>query len=381
MIAAGMGASLAFALMFAGSAMAQPQAKPAAKATTDIRFGMAKPKPRTPGTIRLATYNAANLFDDHDDPLLSGKQEDAEMTKDKAHCRALAEAIVKIDADIVALQEIESHDALMAFRDRYLKDAGYEYVVSVDAGDERGIEQSVLSRFPVKENKNWVKMPLGGTHPEKWGNKPNNYAGQPITFHRSPLCVTVEIPTSRADVTTTDPVKNDSMYSLTLLVVHQKSGGDGNYWRVKEAEKTVELVAEMTKADPDRNIVILGDFNATMSQPPMQKFIGAGFTSAFYPRVPGEEKTQLATRDDDENPGSERGRRGPDPLRVTHESGRIIDHILFNAAALKELKLESRFVFGMPARPEGADYRVTPAPAGYASDHYPVVVDIVPKDQ
>ncbi|MGE3108498.1 MAG: endonuclease/exonuclease/phosphatase family protein [Phycisphaerales bacterium] len=362
----------------------QPETAPA----SSVRFGLQEPKARTPGTLRLATYNVENLFDDKDDPALSGKHEDAGQTKPAEHAKAAAEAIKRIDADVVALEEVESYDAVIAFRDMYLKDAGYRYVVSIDAGDERGIEQAVLSRFPLRDAKVWVRLPLGGVHPEKWGNQVNENAGKPITFHRSPLCVTVEVPPAGGEPKEAERGKgaeSGKPYELTVFVVHQKSGGPGTYWREKEAAKTVELAAELMKSDPDRNIVIVGDFNATMGQPPMRTFIGSGFTDAFYPRDPSEDKTvqDEGVKEEGKEPeGAGRGkRRGPDVRRITHESGRIIDHILFNAAALREFKVESRFVLGMPARAAGSDWRVTPPPAGYASDHYPVVVDIEPRDR
>lgn len=386
-------------LLCSAAALAQPgttlSPAPAGPSDASLRFGIPTPKPRTPGQIRLATYNLENLFDDKDDPELSGEHEDKDETKPADHCKAAADAIRRIDADIIALQEIESREALIQFRDTYLKDAGYEYVISIDAGDERGIEQAVLSRFPLKDAKVWLRAPLGGTHPEKWGNRPNNNAGKPITFHRSPLCVTVEVPASASATVTgsanqptpTGIPANDGSapYELTLFVVHQKSGSDGTYWREKEAAKVVELAGELTKSDPNRNIIILGDFNATMGQTPMRTYTGAGFNSAFYPRLPNESSPSGAGDSAPKKPGSNtdapRERRGSDPLRVTHESGRIIDHILLNEAAMKELVVESRFVLAMPARPEGADWRVTPPPTGYASDHYPVVIDLVPKDK
>ncbi len=384
-------AIVAVMLSTVGGASAQPgvtlSPAPNASTTQTPRFGAAHPVARTPGTVRLATYNLENLFDDKDDPALSGEHEDKEETKPAEHSKAAAEAIRRIDADVIAVQEIESRDALIQFRDTYLKDAGYEYVISIDAGDERGIEQGVLSRYPVKDAKVWLRLPLGGTHPEKWGNRPNDNAGKPITFHRSPLCVTVEVPASPAPTEgsakatpSQAPTGDAAAYSLTLFVVHQKSGADGTYWREKEAAKIVELAGEMTKSDPNRNIVILGDFNATMGQTPMRTYTGAGFDSAFYPPLPKASESKSDNTPDKETPGAKR-ERGPDRLRVTHESGRIIDHILLNPAAMKELRVESRFVLGMPARPEGADWRVTPPPAGYASDHYPVVVDLVAKDQ
>lgn len=345
----------------AGRPLDQAQAPtPTPADGSNIRFGTAKPIAKPHGALRVASYNIENLFDDKDDPTLSGKDEDKDMTKPESQRKAAAAAIHAIDADILALVEVESKDAVLWFRDGFLSDMGYQYVASVDAGDERGIEQAVLSRYPIDDVKNWVKLPLGGNHPERWGSGANREAGKPITFHRSPLEVTVTVPVDAASHYVRPDgaeVKASKPYSLTLLVVHQKAGGPGGYWREKEAAKTVELVKELETANPERNVVILGDFNARADDRVMKTYTDAGFVDLFAHRKRG------------------------DTTYITHESGRAIDYILLSPSAAKELIPETRFILGTPARPKGVDYRTTPGPPGYASDHYPVVMDLVPVDR
>jgi len=70
------------------------------------RIGQLDAPERTPGTLRLATYNALNLFDDHDNPALTGRNDDADDTKPASEKQALADAIRAIDADVIAMQEI-----------------------------------------------------------------------------------------------------------------------------------------------------------------------------------------------------------------------------------------------------------------------------------
>lgn len=307
------------------------------------RFGAKTAPAKAPGLVRLATYNIENLFDDIDDPTLSGRYEDIDDTKPAEHRQAAAQAIHAINADILALEEVESLEALLAFRDEYLSDLGYEHVASPDAGDERGIQQAVLSRYPIVETRQWVHAELGGIHPDTYGSAENWYAGEPIRFHRSPLLVTVEVP---AAITAADP------YRLTLLAVHQKSGQYSDYWRSREASATMEIVEAFRQSEPARNLIILGDFNAQPADACILTYTSGGMTDLFAAKT-GDEV-------------------------ITHSSGRRIDLILANDAVLPELRPASAFVFGTTAGPEGLDWNEAKQLPGYASDHFPVVVDLSP---
>jgi endonuclease/exonuclease/phosphatase family metal-dependent hydrolase len=302
-----------------------------------IRFGSKTVKPRSEGSIRVASYNIENLFDDKDDPALSGSNDDKDETKPLSQLEGAAAAIKALDADVLALQEIESLEALTWFRDGWLKDLGYTYIASVDAGDARGIEQGVLSRFPIKNVENWPGAKLEGVHPEK---APDGEAGTQLVLHRSPL---------KVDVVLGDDAKTQT---VTLFVVHHKSGFKSAYWREAEAVKVLELIKAQEKATPDRPIAVLGDFNSMPEQPSVQTYLTGGLIDTLADRKEG------------------------DPAWITHESGRVIDMILCNQVFAQHIVPGSAFVMGVPARLEGVDWRTTPPPVGYGSDHYPVVVDL-----
>jgi endonuclease/exonuclease/phosphatase family metal-dependent hydrolase len=302
-----------------------------------IRFGSKTVKPRSEGAIRVASYNIENLFDDKDDPALSGSNDDKDETKPLSQLEGAAAAIKALDADVIALQEIESLEALTWFRDGWLKDLGYTYIASVDAGDARGIEQAVLSRFPIQNVQNWPSAKLEGVHPEK---APDGEPGTQMVLHRSPL---------KVDVVLGD---NAKAQTVTLFVVHHKSGFKSAYWREAEAVKVLELIKAQEKATPDRPIAVLGDFNSMPDQPSIQTYLTGGLVDTLADRKEG------------------------DPTSITHESGRVIDLILCNQVFAQHIVPGSAFVMGVPARPEGVDWRTTPPPVGYASDHYPVVVDL-----
>ncbi|MFO0836304.1 MAG: endonuclease/exonuclease/phosphatase family protein [Phycisphaerales bacterium] len=312
--------------------------------TAAIRFGT-RATPRKSDVVRIATYNVANLYDDKDDAKLTGQYEDMNSVKPKAELDGVAAAIHAIDADVFVVEELESQEVLTWFRDTYLSDMGYTTAVSLDAGDPRGIEQGVLSRFPVVEPTVWLQMPLKGVHPKGADDAPE---GSPITFHRSPFRVDVIVPAGARG--------NPRDYSFTVFAIHAKSGRNSMYWREAEAAGTVQLIQRAAMEDPSRNVVVMGDFNAVQSDASFRTFVSSGLIDLYADRRP------------------------EDPATTTHESGRSIDHVLVNAAMMPEVIRDSRFVFGTPARPRGVDYRTYPAPKGYGSDHYPVVVDIRPME-
>lgn len=294
---------------------------------------------KPPHAVRLATYNIENLFDDRDDPSLEGRFDDCYSfdktvrAKPRAQLAAAARAIRALDADVLALQEIESYDALIDFRHSHLAGMGYDHVVSIDVGQERGIEQAVLSRFPITHARVWPNKVLDTQDPDD--------PGQPLRYRRSPLMATVEVPAGARN--------NPTPYTVNLFVVHHKSGRRHSDWRAAEARALRDILAE--PGAPAGNIAVLGDFNATPDQTPVRTYLDAGFDIAF----------------------------APDDFPPTHASGRPIDFILVNPDLAQDLVPGTGFVLGTPLRPDEWDWRSTPVPFGYASDHMPVAIDLDPR--
>jgi hypothetical protein len=122
--------------------------------------GVPKPPQKASGSVRLAAFNVENLFDGVDDPKLSGDDDDLPMQTDETRLKNLASIIRQLDADVLALEEVESEACLKWFRDTYLKDMGYEHLASREVGYYRGVEQSVLSRFPIERVETFVDLRL-----------------------------------------------------------------------------------------------------------------------------------------------------------------------------------------------------------------------------
>lgn len=311
------------------------------------RFGLTEAMPRIDGTIRVGSYNMLNYFDQVDDPTLQGDYDDFGDNPGPTsaeRCEELAKVIRELDADVLALQEVESKEALEWFNKTYLPNMGYKYVVSEEVGYYRGIEQSVLSRFPISEITTWqntdltkLERPGGG-----WTEIP---AGtDEIEFQRSPLCVTVTTPEG---------------YVLTVFSIHHKAGR--NAWhRELEALQIMKYIESMTEADPNRNIAVIGDFNAQPWDRSTRVYLRNGMTDALAFRAKNLHWDDAS------------------PLRKTHTSDRLIDFIMLNAPAVGELVVDSGFVLGS-SHPE-YDWRKDPIPSGYSSDHCAIAVDLVPRE-
>jgi hypothetical protein len=116
----------------------------------------------------------------------------------------------------------------------------------------------------------------------------------------------------------------------------------------------------MTAEDPARNIAVIGDFNSTPWDRSTRSYFRSGMTDAMSLRAEN-------LKWDDTS-----------PLRMTHTSGRLIDYILLNPAALSEYIIDSGFVLGSSA--QEYNWREDPFPAGYASDHCAIAIDMVPRE-
>ena len=308
-------------------------------------FGRPEPLPRTEGAIRIACYNVENLFDHFDDPGLQGEFDDKDLGISDERARNIAAAIIAVDADIVALQEIESLEALTWFRDTYLPDAGYDYLAAEDVGYYRGIENAVMSRFEIVESE--VRLDVSIDDVERpgigWTNVPTN-TDEPMTVQRSPLRVEIVV---------------DDDYSITLFSVHHKSG-NFKWKREAEAIRNNEWISDIAASDPAKNIMVMGDFNSAPWDKAVREYLKNGFYDIMAHRtISGEE-----------------GR-----LWKSHRSDRVIDFVLLNSAALREVVVGSPHIVGTYNPPRSWNWRRDPYPAEYASDHYPLVFDLIPEDR
>lgn len=203
--------------------------------------------------MRLATFNVENLFSRYRfvagiDPLMAAQEgftaEDLRHRIADPEAKHLtAELILLLQADVLALQEVEDMSTLRRFRDRYLGGrAAYPHLVVIEGNDSRSINVGVLSRLPI-------------VHVRSWQHLTDPVNGQ-LLFSRDCLEVDIEVAAGRA---------------LTLFVNHFKSMrddiGDGGRARTRALRQrqceAVKAIVQQRFGEHagDHAWVVLGDFN------------------------------------------------------------------------------------------------------------------------
>ena len=341
-------------------------------------IGTLKAPKKDKGAIRIAAFNVENLFDGVDDPTLSGEYDDIGMVTDNIRLTNIAKAIKELDADVLGLEEVESEACLRWFRDTYLKDMGYEYLASHEVGYYRGIEQAVLSRFPIETSEVYLdakiadaasRMPSDPAvrQEQKWA-KVSKTEG--VGYQRSPLHAVIRLPDESA---------------LDLFVVHFKAGGKAfAYQRELESLSVVNLLDALRSTNPDAQIVVAGDFNALpndMAAKALRDKAMGGLISGYEARP---EKDRAKRGGADATDDADDSKEASKALRLkylTHsfvaddQPGkpiqRSIDYMLVSDSLFFKAVKGSFFVLSTPKVLTSSDQR----PPGYASDHCPIAMD------
>jgi len=202
----------------------------------------------TPNRLTVATYNVENLLDAFDDPHTF---DEATPAKPHEKIRQVAAVIRQLDADVLALQEVENQGVLRAMVREFLSDMGYRYIVVEPTNSRHGLNMAVISRCPIVNITSHrlleLKVP-GLDHPRR--------------FARDLLRVRI----------TPSPTHGDNK-PLDLYVVHFKSKRDSANdpqsakWRLAEAAASKAIIHEALTADLYAQILLLGDLNDIPGSP------------------------------------------------------------------------------------------------------------------
>jgi endonuclease/exonuclease/phosphatase family metal-dependent hydrolase len=250
-----------------------PATAPAAVPTTaptTAPAGQEKPPPvyKKPvdGMVTVGTFNVMNLFDDYDDPYLEQEQLPGKPAEEVRH---LAETIHKLDADVLALEEVENRGVLEQFVHTHLADMGYQEIELIEGNYVRGVDVALLSRFPLGPVTSYRHLDF------------TDASGRPQRFQRDLLQVRVRPP---------------GLAEFDVFVVHLKSklGGEAETLPVRLAETSAirGVFDNLLRQRPEAYFLLCGDFNDTIDSPALQRLIGAGpgALRTLYADIPPEQQ-------------------------------------------------------------------------------------------
>lgn len=219
--------------------------------------------------IKIATFNVRNLFDDSDDPY---HQDESTPAKPRDEMTQLAGALRDINADIVAMQEVESRGYLRRFLEVFAPELGYRHVVHFEGNDLRGIDVCLISRVPVGRVVSHRHL------------RHKDATGQWRSFSRDVIRVEL-LPGGGTP--------------FEMWVVHLKSNHGGREAaepiRLAEAKQLNRLLTARLKQNPNADVIVCGDFNDMADSETIRTVVGATgdgepLLKSLYESVPAGER-------------------------------------------------------------------------------------------
>jgi endonuclease/exonuclease/phosphatase family metal-dependent hydrolase len=284
-------------------------------------------------TFRVATYNVQNYLD----APIGTRPAKPDIAKAKVR-----ESIRATQADVIALQEMGSTNALLELRESLKREgADYPYWEHVSAADTN-IHVAVLSKFPITARRSHTNDSF-------------------VLFNKRHF-----VKRGFAEV----DIRVNERYQFTLLTAHLKSKlaafeADEQELRDEEAAILRQKVDAILTASPNANLIVAGDLNDVRDSKPVRTLIAAGRKHALHDTRPAEQNG-------DDQPNN--NPRYPAPqITWTHfygkeDSYRRIDYILLNKGMAKELVSEKTFIIKIPNW-------------GVGSDHRPIVATFIASDR
>ncbi len=279
-------------------------------------------------TFRVAAYNVANYVD----------KDSGSRTAKSAESRAkVRESIKALKAEVIALEEMGEVSALMELQ-AALKAEGldlphWEHVTGWDTN----IHVAVLSKFPIVARRSHTN---------------DSFLLSGRRFRVSRGIAEVDIQVSPA-------------YQFTLFAAHLKSKravpeADEAEMRLEEAKVLREKIDARLTANPQANIIVVGDFNDTKDTRSTKAIIGIGKGKLV--------DTRPAEKNGDNTPPANPN-WDPSNITWTHFYGKEdsysrIDYIMVSQNMAREWVREETYVLALPNW-------------GLASDHRPIVASFV----
>lgn len=273
-------------------------------------------------TFRVAAYNVETYLDQ---PTESRPDVKSEAAKAK-----VLQSILAMKPDVLALEEMGTTNALLALR-ASLRAGGLDYPFWEHVeGYDTNIHVAVLSRFPIVAR-----------YPHT--NDAFLLDGRRFRVSRGFAEVEIQAATN---------------FVFTLIGVHLKSRrpvleADESELRLAEARVLRGIVDNHFRADPDINLVVLGDFNDLPNSASTRAVMGRGKFRLF--------DTRPAERNGDDGSGPE-AHHPPRSIAWTHFYGvddtySRIDYILLSPCMKRHWLADGTYILTIPNWGIGSDHR------------------------
>lgn len=283
--------------------------------------------------LRVATYNLENYLD---------QPAGTRRAKSDAAKAKVRESIRALNADVLAVQEMGRRSALQELQTSLRQHDGvfYPHLEWVQ-GFDTNIHLAVLSKFPIVARRPHT-------------NESFLLNGRRFWVGRGFAEVDIRV---------------NAHYTFTLMTAHLKSRrevatADEADLREQEARRLRELIDARLRANPDLNLVVLGDFNDTHDSRPVKLLLGRGKFALI--------DTRPAERNGD-TPAARNGDSASRQITWTHfyaakDSYERIDYLLLSPGMAREWDRSGTYVLTLP------DW-------GVASDHRPIVASFWAEDR
>ena len=273
-------------------------------------------------TFRVATYNVENYLDQPTESRTHVKSTEA-----KAKIR---ESLRALKPDVLALEEMGTTNALLELR-AALKAEGLDFPFWEHvSGHDTNIHVAVLSKFPFTARRPHT-------------NEQFLLSGRRMRVSRGFAEVDIRV---------------NPNYSFTLIAAHLKSRrpvavADEAELRLEEAKVLREIIDADLAANPNANLVVLGDFNDTYNTASTKAVIGRGKTKLV--------DTRPAERNGDNTPNPN-PRYEPRNITWTHYYGvedtySRIDYIMLSPGMAPEWVKEETYIPTISNWGIGSDHR------------------------
>ena len=280
--------------------------------------------------FRVATYNLENYLD------APVGTRPAKSQESRAKIR---ESLRAMKADVVALQEVGGTNVLLELR-AALKSEGLDYPFWEHVnGWDTNIQIAVLSRFPITARRPHTDDSF-------------------LLFGRR-----FRVSRGFAEM----DIKVNDRYSFTLITTHLKSRrpvpeADEAELREQEALLLREKIDARFAANPNANVIVLGDLNDNQDSRSTRAVIGHGKHALI--------DTRPAERNGDNQPNPN-PRYEPRRVAWTHHYGKEdsygrIDYILLSRGMAREWNKEETCVLALANWGTGSDHR--PVMAGFFAE-------------